>query len=44
MGPNWIGSWVDTTTDLNTVEKRKINWPCRELNPNSSAVYTVVRE
>jgi ABC-type transporter lipoprotein component MlaA len=44
MGPHWIRSWVDTRTHLDTVEKRKIKCPYRELKPNSSVVYTVVRK
>jgi hypothetical protein len=43
-GTHYIGGWVGPRTGgLDTVEKRKIHRPCRELNPDSSAVQPAVR-
>jgi hypothetical protein len=34
---------VGLRTGLDSVENEKISYPCRELNPNSSAVLRVAR-
>jgi hypothetical protein len=39
---HWIGDWM-TRADLDDVEKRRICCPCRETNPDSSAVQPVGR-
>jgi hypothetical protein len=33
---HWIAGWVSTRAGLDTVVKRKIPSPCRDLNPRSS--------
>jgi hypothetical protein len=33
--------WVDLTVVMDAVEKRKISYPCRELNPVTAVVQLV---
>jgi hypothetical protein len=35
---HWIGDWVGLRASLNTLESRKLSWPSRKRNPDSSAV------
>jgi hypothetical protein len=36
---HWIGGWVGTTAIMDTMEKRKISFPCWESNPSGSYPY-----
>jgi hypothetical protein len=36
-GTHWIGGWVDPTTGLDAVEKRRISFPCQESKPGRRA-------
>jgi hypothetical protein len=42
---HWTGSRVASRVDLDAVEKKtkKISYPCRELNPNSSPIQPAER-
>jgi hypothetical protein len=41
--PNWIGGWVGPRAVLDTVVERKIPIPCRESNPRTPIVQTLVQ-
>jgi hypothetical protein len=41
-GTDWIGSWVGSRADLDTVSKRKIPSPRRDSNPDHPIVQPVV--
>jgi hypothetical protein len=38
LGTHWIGGWMDSKAGLDAVGKRKISYPRRESNTDSSAV------
>ena len=40
-GTQWKGGWEGPTASLDNSEKIKIAWPCQDLNPGSSNIYTM---
>jgi len=40
-GIHWIAGWVGSIVGLDAVEKRKISFPCQELNPYSPVIQSV---
>jgi hypothetical protein len=41
-GTHCIGGWVGPSADLDVMEKKKISWPYREWNTDSSVVRSLV--
>jgi hypothetical protein len=39
---HWIGGWMGHRTGMDTVSKRKIPSPCRDLNPDHPIVQPIV--
>jgi hypothetical protein len=42
-GIHRIGCWVDPRADLNTIEKRKMSFPCQELNHGQARSLSLYR-